>query len=132
MTAGPRTPLVVLLAGPNGAGKSTGAARLLQGALSVDEFVNADTIAEGISAYRPDAAAVPAGRVMLDRLQFLADERRDFAFESTIAGTSHARWLRHLRSSGYRSHLVFLSLPDPDLALARVAERVRRDASGAR
>lgn len=122
----PRTPLIVILAGPNGAGKSTSAARLLHGALVVEEFVNADTIAQGLSAYRPQAAAVPAGRVMLERLRFLARDRRDFAFETTLAGRGHARWLRELRSSGYRAHLVFLSLPDPALAVARVAGRVRQ------
>ena len=121
-----RTPLVVVLAGPNGAGKSTSAARLLREALSVEEFVNADTIAQGLSAYRPEAAAVAAGRVMLERLHFLARERRDFAFETTLAGRGHARWLRELRASGYRVHLIFVSLPDPDLAVARVAERVRQ------
>ena len=117
-----RTPLVVVLAGPNGAGKSTSAARLLPEALSVEEFVNADTIAQGLSAYRPEAAAVAAGRVM----HFLARERRDFAFETTLAGRGHARWLRELRASGYRVHLIFVSLPDPELAVARVAERVRQ------
>jgi predicted ABC-type ATPase len=122
----PRTPLVVALAGPNGAGKSTSAARLLHGALAVDEFVNADTIAQGLSAYRPEAAAVAAGRVMLERLRYLARQRRDFAFETTLAGRGHARWLRELRASDYRAHMIFLSLPDPDLAIARVAERVRR------
>jgi signal recognition particle GTPase len=41
LTAVPsQTPLVVLLARPNGAGKSTSAARLLEGALAVEEFVN--------------------------------------------------------------------------------------------
>ena len=79
-------PLVVVLAGPNGAGKSTSAAHLLRGALAVDEFVNADTIAQGLSAYRPESAAVTAGRVMLERLRFLARERRDFGFETTLAG----------------------------------------------
>jgi hypothetical protein len=48
-----RTPLVVLVAGPTGAGKSTTAAYLLRGVLAVEEFVNADTIAQGLSAYRP-------------------------------------------------------------------------------
>lgn len=92
----------------------------------MDEFVNADTIAQGLSAYRPEAAAVAAGRVMLERLRFLSRERRDFAFETTLAGRGHARWLRDLRSAGYRAHLIYLSLPDPDLAVARVAERVRQ------
>jgi predicted ABC-type ATPase len=121
-----RIPLVVLLAGPNGAGKSTSAAQLLRGALAVEEFVNADTIAQGLSAYRPETAAVAAGRVMLARLRFLAAARRDFAFETTLAGLGHGQWLRQLRASGYRSHLVFLALPSATLAIARVADRVRQ------
>jgi predicted ABC-type ATPase len=120
------TPLVVLLAGPNGAGKSTSAARLLKGALAVNEFVNVDTIAQGLSAYRPETAAVAAGRVMLARLRFLAAARRDFAFETTLAGLGHGQWLRQLHASGYRSHLVFLALPSAALAVARVAERARQ------
>lgn len=119
-------PLVVVLAGPNGAGKSTTAPYLLKDALAVEEFVNADTIAQGLSAYRPDAAAVTAGKVMLERLRALASMRRDFAFETTLSGRSHARWLRELQASGYRTHLIFLSLPSADLAVARVADRVRR------
>lgn len=119
-------PLVVVLAGPNGAGKSTSAPYLLKDALAVDEFVNADTIATGLSAYRPDAAAVTAGKVMLERLRVLGGLRRDFAFETTLSGRSHARWLQELQASGYRTHLIFLSLPSADLAVARVADRLRR------
>ena len=121
-----RPPLVVLLAGPNGAGKSTAAARLLRGALAVEEFVNADTIAAGLSAYRPESVAIAAGRVMLDRLRQLAAERRDFAFETTLAGRGHARWMRELGGVGYRRHLIFLSLPEAGLAVARVSDRVRQ------
>jgi predicted ABC-type ATPase len=119
-------PLAVVLAGPNGAGKSTTAPYLLKDALAVHEFVNADTIALGLSAYRPEAAAITAGRVMLERLRTLSSMRRDFAFETTLSGRSHVRWLRDLRASGYRTHLVFLALPSAELAIARVADRVRR------
>lgn len=123
---GSRIPLVVVIAGPNGAGKSTMAPRLLQQALAVTEFVNADTIATGLSAFRPESVAIAAGRVMLTRLRALADARADFAFETTLASRSFAPWLARLRASGYRVHLAFLSLPDADLAVARVAERVRQ------
>lgn len=120
-----RTPLVVVIAGPNGAGKSTTAPRLLQGALAVTEFVNADTIARGLSAFRPESAALAAGRVMLARMRALARSREDFAFETTLAGRGLARWLNALRDSGYRVHIAFLSLRSPELALLRVAERAR-------
>jgi len=118
-------PLVVVIAGPNGAGKSTMAPRLLQGALAVTEFVNADTIAQGLSAFHPESVELSAGRAMLARLRSLANARVDFAFETTLASRSFAPWLEALRGSGYRAHLAFLSLPNPEVALSRVAERVR-------
>jgi predicted ABC-type ATPase len=65
-------PRVVVLAGPNGAGKSTVAPLLLRGALGVQEFVNADVIARGLSAFNVEGAALAAGRVMLTRLRELA------------------------------------------------------------
>jgi len=118
-------PSVVILAGPNGAGKSTVAPALLRGALAVNEFVNADVIASGLSAFDPDSAAIAAGRVMLARIRELASQRVNFAFETTLASRSFAPWLRKLVTSGYTAHLVFLWLPSADFAVDRVAERVR-------
>ena len=117
-------PSVVILAGANGAGKSTAAAALLHGAFGVDEFVNADVIARGLSAFDPDRVAIAAGRIMLARLNELAAQRADFAFETTLASRSFAPWLRNLRTSGYDVHLFFLWLSSADLAIARVADRV--------
>ncbi len=94
-------PKAVVLAGPNSAGKSTSAAKLLRGALKVDEFVNADTIAQGLSAFAQDRVAFQAGRIMLRRLAELAAARRSFGFETTLASRSYATWLSRLRASGY-------------------------------
>ena len=116
---------VVILAGPIAAGKSTVAPALLYGALAVNEFVNADVIARGLSAFDPESAAIAAGRVMLARLRELADQRVSFAFETTLASRSFAPWLRDLRASGYEIHFLFLWLPSADFALDRVAGRVR-------
>lgn len=118
-------PSIVILAGPNGAGKSTVAPALLRGALAVNEFVNADVIASGLSAFDPDSAAMAAGRVMLARMRELAAHRNSFAFETTLASRTFASWLRELRTSGYEVHLVFLWLSSADLAIERVADRVR-------
>jgi predicted ABC-type ATPase len=119
------SPKIVVLAGPNGAGKSTSAAKLLLGALKVQEFVNADTIAQGLSAFAQDRVAFGAGRIMLARLKELAAIRASFGFETTLASRSYAPWLAQLRTAGYKVHIVFLWLPSPDEAVARVAERVR-------
>lgn len=119
-------PLVIVIAGPNGAGKSTTAPSLLRDALQVSEFVNADAIAGGMSAFRPDSVAIPAGRAMLNRVQHLADARADFAFETTLASRSFAPWLARLKRRGYHVHVLFLWLESADLAVNRVAARVRR------
>jgi predicted ABC-type ATPase len=119
------TPSVVVLGGPNGAGKSTAAPRLLKGSLRVEEFVNADTLAQGLSAFRPEDAAIEAGRIMLARLDLLESQRKSFAFESTLASQTLVRRLDRLKGAGYRVHVLFLWLPTVDMALARVAQRVR-------
>ncbi len=62
---------------------------------------------------------------MLSRLRDLAKEKRNFAFETTLAGRSLAPWLARLIDDGYEFHLVYLWLPSADLAVARVADRVR-------
>jgi predicted ABC-type ATPase len=118
-------PQLVVLAGPNGAGKSTGAKTLLAGALKVTDFVNADVIARGLSAFNPESVALQAGQIMLERLHMLAGQRRDFAFETTLASRSLAPWISGLCRSGYSFHLVFFWLPSPEMAVARVADRVR-------
>ena len=117
-------PLVVVIAGPNGAGKSTSAPLLLRDALEVEEFVNADSIANGLSAFHPERVAISSGRLMLRRIKHLANSRRSFAFETTLASKSFAPWLSRLRDSGYHVHLAFLALREQELAIARVAARV--------
>jgi predicted ABC-type ATPase len=115
---------VTVLAGPNGAGKSTSAPEVLRNALGVTEFVNADVIARGLSAFDPESVALAAGRVMLTRLRDLAQKRESFAFETTLASRTFAPWLAELQGTGYHFHVVFLWLPSADAAVARVADRV--------
>ncbi len=62
---------------------------------------------------------------MLVRLKDLARQRVNFAFETTLASRTFAPWLRQLIAGGYSFRLVFLWLPSPDVAVARVAERVK-------
>lgn len=125
MSAATATPSVIVLGGANGAGKSTSAPSLLRDALEVTELVNADAIAGGLSAFRPETVAVAAGRIMLSRMRQLAEARENFAFETTLASRSLAPWLRGLQRGGYHVHLVFLWLRSADLAVIRVAERVQ-------
>lgn len=62
---------------------------------------------------------------MLARLRQLAEARKSFAFETTLASRSFAPWLREQRAAGYALYLLFLYLPSPEFAVRRVAERVK-------
>ncbi|MDL2274875.1 zeta toxin family protein [Desulfosarcina sp. OttesenSCG-928-G10] len=117
-------PYTVILAGPNGAGKSTTAPALLRDTLAVEEFVNADVIARGLSAFAPDKAALRAGRIMLHRLDALAAKKVNFAFETTLAARAFVPWIHSMQTAGYKIHLLFLALPDEKMAMQRVAARV--------
>ena len=121
-----QTPNIILIAGPNGAGKSTAAKALLVDSLGVDEFVNADTIARGLSAFRSDRVAIDAGRIMLKRLRELTAKRANLAFETTLASRSFAPWIADLRGQGYTFLLHYFWIPSSDFAVQRVAERVAR------
>ena len=118
-------PHVLMIAGPNGAGKSTAAPGLVRDLLGVAEYVNADLIAQGLSAFDTQSVAFQAGRVMLSRLRQLGARRRHFAFETTLASRAYLPWLRALQGEGFAFDLAFLWLPSPEIAIARVAERVR-------
>ncbi len=71
----PSVPDLVVIAGPNGARKSTSEPRRIGCKLGIVEFVNADVIAAGLSAHAPESVAIEAGRIMLKRLDELADAR---------------------------------------------------------
>ena len=115
-----------MIAGPNGAGKTTFAREYLPKVAGLVQFVNADLIAQGLSPLDPPLAAISAGRLVLREINRLASERADFAFESTLSGLSYARQLNAWKSTGYRIEIVFLRLSSAQLALRRIAARVRQ------
>jgi predicted ABC-type ATPase len=119
-------PHLIIIAGPNGSGKTTTAPALLDRALQVTAFVNADTIAQGLSAFQPEKAAIEAGRIMLKRIWSLAAEKANFAFETTLATRTFAlNLIPELKKAGYEFHLTFLWLQSADLAVSRVKERIK-------
>lgn len=121
-----RHPRLYVIAGPNGAGKTTFARRFLPHYADCDLFVNADLIAAGLSPFNPEIAAIKAGRLMLEQIDFLAELRRDFAIETTLSGKTYLRLLQRLKDDGYRITMYFLWLESAEIAIERVARRVAR------
>ena len=119
-------PRIVILAGPNGAGKTTASTHLLRDALGIGEFVNADIIAAGLSGFAPESVAFQAGRIVLNRIHTLIDQRVSFAFETTLSSKTLATLLTQARHTGFEIELIYLALPDAATAVERVAARVKQ------
>jgi len=121
----PPVPRCIIIAGPNGAGKTTFAKRFLRGQIGLPDFINADTIAAGLSL-DPQSVAVAAGRLFLSELDRLVEARASFAFETTLSGLSHLSRLRRMKEAGYVIEIVYLRIHSAGQSLRRVAIRVRQ------
>jgi predicted ABC-type ATPase len=121
-----KAPTVYVIAGPNGAGKTTFASEFLPGFVQCREFLNADLIAAGLSPFAPETQNLRAGRLLLERIGQLVQERVNFGFETTLAGRSYVKLLGRMKTSGYRLTLFFLWLPSEELAVDRVETRVKQ------
>ena len=117
-------PTCWIIAGPNGAGKTTFALEYLPTVARCRRFINADLIAAGLSPLAPAEQLVAASRLFLREIEESANSHEDFAFETTLAGRSYLRLVRRLRENGWRVELIYLALPNAEMSLQRVAERV--------
>ena len=126
MTLSAPSERVLILAGPNGAGKTTFAREYLLHEADCPRFVNADLIADGLSPFDRGRNAIRAGRIMLQLIDEYIERRESFAFETTLASRNFVGPIHAWRAASFRVTLVFLSLSSPELAIARVVERVRQ------
>lgn len=116
-----------VLAGTNGAGKSS-----IVGAMFLEkgiEYFNPDEAAKRILAANPaisvaeaNSAAWHEGRRLLERA---ISEKLDYAFETTLGGTTIAALLQKALSDGIEVRIWYVGLLSPELHFARVRARVK-------
>ena len=117
-------PKIIIIAGPNGAGKTTFARQFLPQEAGCPDYINLDLIAQGLSPFAPEKAALRAGRIMLAEIGSRVKLRQSFAFESTLSGLNYARHIQRWKALGYHVKIVFLTLPTVKMAERRVKARV--------
>ena len=115
---------VLIIAGPNGAGKTTFATEFLPNEADCPNFINADLIAAGLSPFRSEATAIRAGKLMLNMIDDYVRRGESFSFETTLSGRVYARLIPSWQEQGFWVKLFFLQLPTPEMAIARVRQRV--------
>ena len=114
-----------VISGCNGAGKTTTSFTLLPELLECNNFVNADTIAQGLSPLNPKAADFQAGRIMLDRIKYLIGSKETFAFETTLTTLSYRNVFVEAKKNKFEITLLYIWLNNHKLAIQRVNERKR-------
>ena len=114
-----------IIAGCNGAGKTTASFTILPEILNCKEFVNADEIAKGLSPFQPEKVAFEAGRIMLNRVNDLVSQNKNFAFETTLSTRSYKNKVLEAKKKNYNVTLLFFWLKNVDLAKERVKTRVK-------
>jgi predicted ABC-type ATPase len=119
-------PVLYLIAGCNGAGKTTFAKQFLPHEVECLNFLNADLIAQGLSPLNTRAAALKAGRLLLEEFNKFVAKRETFAVESTLSGKTYMALLKKAKGHGFQLYLHYLWLPTPAVAIARVHERVKK------
>jgi predicted ABC-type ATPase len=121
-------PRIYVLAGVNGAGKSSigGAAIRRFGG----EYFNPDEAARQILKANPGLTQADANSVAWQQGRRLLEkaiaERLDFAFETTLGGSTIAQLLAAAARRGIEVHVWYAGLASPELHIERVRARVRR------
>jgi predicted ABC-type ATPase len=122
-----RAPRLYVLAGVNGAGKSSIGGAMIRA--SGADYFNPDEAARKLIAANPgldqvkaNAAAWHEGRRLLERA---IAERKDFAFETTLGGSTMPGLLADAAAQGFEVRVWYVGLASPDLHMERVRNRVQ-------
>ena len=62
---------------------------------------------------------------MLQRINELLRNQQNFSIETTLATRTYTRLVHRAQEQGYKVNLIYFWLSSPDLAIQRVAQRVR-------
>ena len=118
-------PTLYIIAGCNGAGKTTASFSLLPSILNCDIFINADEIAREITPEEVEKVAFEAGRQMIEQINARIRKRESFAFETTLSARSYRETILFAQALGYHVTLLFFWLESVEMAIDRVARRVK-------
>jgi len=118
-------PNLYIIAGCNGAGKTTASFTIFPDILNCTQFVNADNIAYGLSPFNVESVTIEAGKIMLQRIDELLSLGEDFAIETTLTTRSYVTLIHKAKLLGFKVSVIYIWLNSPQLAIERVAERVR-------
>ena len=87
--------------------------------------MNSDEFAKHLSPFSPESAYITASRLMLKKVKYLFNRREDFCIETTLATRALLKMTRSAQNMGYYVTVLYFWLNSPDIAVQRVAARVK-------
>ena len=124
--ASARVPRIHVLAGVNGAGKSSVGGEQFRAAGA--QYFNPDEVARKVrqantrlTQTEANSIAWRIGKTLLERA---IQERKDFAFETTLGARTMTELLIQAAGSGFEVHIWYAGLATPEQHIARVRARV--------
>ena len=118
---------VICFAGPNGSGKSSAIIEVVEDyGLPPEAYINADDIATSLEGEIFDYRErnLRAAEIAEQRRLAALESGKDFAFETVMSTPEKVALLTQAKAKGYEVALIFVSTNDPEINVARVANRV--------
>ena len=116
--------IMYIVAGCNGAGKTTAFKQSLHEILGAPSFINPDAIAAGLKYSSIQLAQRIAARITLEQIHAFLSGDESFCVETTLASRIYQSHIREAHKNGFKVALFYYWLNSPDLAVARVGQRV--------
>lgn len=120
-------PEFIIIAGANGAGKTTIAANYLNNRNSI-QFINADEIYKSLTLGDKDNSPlhIEAGKIAIKLINKKIIEKKSFILETTLSGKLHKSQIEKARTQGFKIKIIYIYLPNAQLAIQRVKQRVSK------
>jgi Uncharacterized protein conserved in bacteria len=118
-------PRLFIISGCNGSGKTTASYTILPEMFQCSQYVNSDEFAKGLSPFHPEEASITAARYLTMKISYLIDKKEDFCVETTLATRTLLSIVKKARERGYHVTILYLWISSPELAIARVNDRVK-------
>ena len=113
-----------IIAGCNGAGKTTAFRSSLYESIGSPVFINSDEIARSICPDNVESVQVSAGRIAVEMIHTYLAGEESFCVETTLATRTYSGHISEAHRNGFKVALFYYWLDSPDLAVARVEQRV--------
>lgn len=112
---------MTIIAGPNGAGKTT-----LSRSFSLpNPVINPDLIPRDTPPHQLSNARAEAARDALRQASRFIHDKRSFSIELTLTGPNTPQVIAAAKDAGFKVYLHYIGLDSPELARARIGERVK-------